>query len=86
MKLKYLKLICLFEIGSILLKGGVCLIMIVVKKMPGDSDDALIRKFSRKVLQEGIIPEAKRREFYLKPSLARKQKKEDARKMKKMAW
>ena len=57
--------------------------MVVVKKMPGDSDDALIRKFSRKVMNEGILQEAKRREFYLKPSLARKQKKEDARRMKK---
>ena len=53
--------------------------MVIVKKMPGDSDDSLIRKFSRKVLMEGILQEAKRREFYLKPSLARKQKKEDAR-------
>ena len=57
-------------------------IMVVVKKMPGDSDDAVIRKFSRKVLTEGILQEAKRREFYLKPSLARKQKKEDARRAK----
>ena len=57
--------------------------MVVVKKMPGDSDEALIRKFSRKVINEGILQEAKRREFYLKPSLARKQKQEDARRMKK---
>lgn len=57
--------------------------MVVVKKMPGDSDDTLIRKFSRKVISEGILQEAKRREFYLKPSLARKQKKEDARRMRK---
>ena len=57
--------------------------MVVVKKMPGDSDDSLIRKFSRKVMNEGILQEAKRRKFYLKPSLARKQKKEDARRMKK---
>lgn len=56
--------------------------MVVVKKMPGDSDEALIRKFSRKVMNEGILQEAKRREFYLKPSLARKQKAEDARKVK----
>ena len=57
--------------------------MVVVKRMPGDSDDSLIRKFSRKVMNEGILQEAKRRKFYLKPSLARKQKKEDARRMKK---
>lgn len=60
--------------------------MVSVKKMPGDSDEALIRKFSRKVLNEGILQEAKRREFYLKPSLARKMKKEDARRAKKMGY
>ncbi len=58
--------------------------MVSVKKMPGDSDDSLIRKFSRKVLSEGILQEAKRREFYLKPSLARKMKREEARRAKKM--
>ena len=59
--------------------------MVIVKKMPGDTDDALIRKFSRKVLSEGILQEAKRREFHLKPSLARKAKAEEARRMKKFS-
>lgn len=58
--------------------------MVIVKKMPGDSDEALIRKFSRKVVSEGILQEAKRREFHLKPSLARKQKQEDARKQRRL--
>lgn len=53
--------------------------MVVVKKMPGDSDDVLIRKFSRKVLSEGILQEAKRRKFHLKPSLAKKEKEKDKR-------
>lgn len=57
--------------------------MVLVKKMPGDTDDTLIRKFSRKVIDSGIIPEAKRRQFHLKPSLARKMKKEEARRAKK---
>jgi len=57
--------------------------MVIVKKMPGDSDDSLIRKFSRKVMSEGIVQEAKRREFHLKPSLAKKQKAEDARRAQK---
>ena len=48
--------------------------MVIVKKMPGESDDSLIRKFTRKVIFENILKEAKRRQFYLKPSLARKQK------------
>lgn len=60
--------------------------MVLVKKMPGDSDDALIRKFSRKVINEGILQEAKRREFYLKPSLARKMKREESRRAKKAGY
>ena len=54
--------------------GGV-FIMVFVKKLPGQSDDQLIRNFSRKVLDAGIIQEAKRRKFYLKPSLAKKLRK-----------
>ena len=60
--------------------------MVIVKKMPGDTDETLIRKFSRKVLSEGILQEAKRREFHLKPSLARKQKQEDARRARRLFW
>lgn len=56
--------------------------MVHVKKMPGDSDDTLIRKFSRKVLDEGIINEVRQRQFYLKPSLAKKLKKQEARRNK----
>lgn len=56
--------------------------MVFVRKMPGDSDDAVIRKFVRKVIDAGIIPEAKRRQFYLKPSLAKKMKAEEARRNK----
>lgn len=54
--------------------------MVFVKKQAGDSTDSLIRKFSRKVMSEGVIQEMKKREFYLKPSLKRKFKKELARK------
>jgi ribosomal protein S21 len=57
--------------------------MVFVKKMPGDSDESVIRKFSKKVMDEGIIPEAKRRQFYMKPSLAKKMKQEESRRMKK---
>jgi len=59
--------------------------MVVVKKSPGESDDSLIRKFSRMVISEGILQEAKRRQFYVKPSLARKLKQEESRRLKK-AW
>ncbi len=53
--------------------------MVHVKKQPGDSDDSVIRKFSRKVIDAGIVNEAKRRQFYLKPSLAKKLKQEESR-------
>ncbi|HET9946789.1 MAG TPA: 30S ribosomal protein S21 [Patescibacteria group bacterium] len=56
--------------------------MLFVKKQPGDSDDTLIRKFSRKVMDAGIVQEAKRRKFHLKPSAARAQKKQDKRRAK----
>lgn len=57
--------------------------MVFVKKLPGDSDDAIIRKFVRKVIDAGILPEAKRRQFYLKPSLAKKLKQEESRRLRK---
>jgi len=58
--------------------------MVVVKKMPGDSDDSLIRKFSRKVLSEGILQEAKNRQFHLKPSLKKKMDREESRRTRKL--
>ena len=57
--------------------------MVFVKKQPGDSDDSVIRKFSRKVIDAGIVNEAKRRQFYLKPSLAKKLKQEESRRNRK---
>lgn len=55
--------------------------MVYIKKQPGDNADSMIRKFSRKVMSEGIITEMKKREFHLKPSLAKKFKKELKQKM-----
>jgi ribosomal protein S21 len=60
---------------SIVIYEGVFLFMVHVKKMPGQSDEQVIRNFSKKVMDAGIIQEAKRRKFYLKPSLAKKLKK-----------
>lgn len=59
--------------------------MVVVKKMPGDSDDALIRRFSRQVMAEGIVQEAKRRQFHLKPSAKKKAEAEEARRMRRFS-
>ena len=49
----------------------------------GDSEsfESALRRFNKKVQQEGILAEARRREFYEKPSVMRK-KKEAARRRK----
>ncbi|MDD5313409.1 MAG: 30S ribosomal protein S21 [Dehalococcoidia bacterium] len=40
----------------------------------GESFESLLRRFTRKVQQEGIISEVRRRGFYEKPSIKRKRK------------
>lgn len=55
--------------------------MVFVKKGPGDSNDAMIRKFQKKVQSDGLIIEMKKREFGGKPSAIRKFRRELARKM-----
>ncbi len=51
--------------------------MVFVKAQPGDTSDALIRKFMRKVLNEGILQDLKKREFYVKPAEKRKEAKKE---------
>lgn len=46
-----------------------------------ESFESALRRFNKKVQQEGILAEARRREFYEKPSVMRK-KKEAARRRK----
>ncbi|WP_020008476.1 30S ribosomal protein S21 [Salinicoccus albus] len=53
----------------------------VVKKTNEPIDDAL-RRFKRTVSKSGTIQEARKREFYEKPSVKRKKKSEAARKRK----
>lgn len=63
-------------------KGGVFQVNMATKVIaqPGESVDALIRKFNKKVQTEGIMAEIKKREHYLKPSLRKQQKIQMARK------
>jgi small subunit ribosomal protein S21 len=55
----------------------------VTEVVVGDSEsfESALRRFNKKVQQEGILAEARRREFYEKPSVLRK-KKEAARRRK----
>ena len=49
--------------------------MVVVKKEKGESKDALFRRFNKLFLEENVIEEFKRKLFYKKPSLWKKEKK-----------
>ncbi|MFC1646727.1 30S ribosomal protein S21 [Patescibacteria group bacterium] len=51
--------------------------MVFVKAQAGDTSDSLIRKFTRKVLSEGVLQELKKREFYQKPAEIKKEKKKE---------
>jgi small subunit ribosomal protein S21 len=45
-----------------------------VKIHTGESFESLMRRFSKKVEQSGILSETRRRAFYEKPSIKRKRK------------
>jgi ribosomal protein S21 len=49
--------------------------MFVVKKKKGESDDRLIARFKKKVLDEGILLEFRERERFKKPAERRKEQK-----------
>lgn len=49
--------------------------LIVVKKKAGESDEKLIARFRKKVLFEGIIPEARERKFFKSGAEKRKERK-----------
>ncbi len=45
-----------------------------VKLGEGESFDSLLRRFNKRVQQDGILSEVRRREFHEKPSVKRKKK------------
>ena len=53
--------------------------MAEIKLFSGESLEQALRRFKRQVLNEGILQEAKRRIFYLKPSESKKLKSKLAR-------
>ncbi len=46
----------------------------VIRAKPDESPDSVIRRFKKQVLNDDILGELKKREFYRKPSLERKEK------------
>ena len=53
--------------------------MAEIKLFSGENLEQALRRFKRQVLSEGILQEAKRRTFYLKPSESKKLKSKLAR-------
>lgn len=51
--------------------------MVYVKAQPGDTSDSVIRKFTKKVIAEGLLLEFKKKEFYQKPAEVRKEQKKE---------
>lgn len=48
--------------------------MVDVKNREGESFEAMLRRFSKSVQQEGIISEARRRKSFEPPSVTRKKR------------
>lgn len=59
--------------------------MVKVKKQPGQSDDQLIRTFSRKVSDADIIREVRRRQFHLNKQEKKKMLEQEARRARRKA-
>lgn len=48
--------------------------MVVVKKKKGESEDKLIARFRKKVVNEGVLLEIREKERYKKPSQKKKER------------
>lgn len=47
--------------------------MVVITKKKGETKDALFRKFTKEFIEEDIVNEVRKKLFYKKPSLVRKE-------------
>jgi len=51
--------------------------MVLITKKKGESKDALFRKFTRMFIDEDIVTEVRKRLFYKKPSIVRKEEEKE---------
>lgn len=51
--------------------------MVVVDKKKGETKDRLFRKFTRMFIEENIVDDVRKKLFYKKPSLVRKEKEKE---------
>lgn len=53
--------------------------MVVIQRKKGESKDSMFRKFSRSFMEEDIVNDLRKRQFYKKPSLKRKDEEKERR-------
>ena len=51
--------------------------MVIVTKKRGESKDSMFRKFSKMFVEENVVDEVRKRLFYKKPSLVKKEKEKE---------
>ena len=51
--------------------------MVVLTKKQGESKDILLKKFSRMFVEEDIVTEVRKKLFYKKPSLLKKEREKE---------
>ncbi|MBI4009102.1 30S ribosomal protein S21 [Candidatus Roizmanbacteria bacterium] len=56
--------------------------MVFVSKKKGESKDSLFRKFTRIFIEEDMVTEVRKKLFYKKPSILRKEKEKELLKSK----
>ena len=49
----------------------------IIKAKKDEPTASVIRRFKKQVMQDGILKDAKKKEYYLKPSQIRKEKKKE---------
>ncbi|MCX7955631.1 MAG: 30S ribosomal protein S21 [Patescibacteria group bacterium] len=54
--------------------------MVVVVRKKGETKDSLFRKFSKTFIEEDIVNTLRKKQFYKKPSLAKKEEEKEKRK------
>ncbi len=47
--------------------------MVIVSKNKGESKDSMFRKFSKTFFEENVVDEVRKRQYYKKPSLQKKE-------------
>jgi len=55
--------------------------MVVIKRKTGETKDSVFRKFTRSFIDENIVDEVRKKQFYKKPSLVRQEEEKERLKL-----